>query len=86
MPHDAFFSFLLDMMRNILMRVSINDPFASNLGIDDNWIHLDYHSIFIIPVPFFFYVEYRHCKPNSSVFSHNDCIHMVMQQIRDNRK
>jgi hypothetical protein len=41
-PHDAFISFLQDIMHNILMSVTINDPFARNLGIDDNWNPVDY--------------------------------------------
>jgi len=41
-PHDAFVSFLQDIIRNILMCVTIYDLFTSNLGIDDNWNRLDY--------------------------------------------
>ena len=33
---------LQDSMRNILKWVTIYDPFASNLGIEENWNRLDY--------------------------------------------
>jgi len=71
---------LQDIMRNILMWVTINDPFASNLGIDDNWNRLDYPWIFIVPLPFFLYVESLLCQLKSSVISYTDCIHKVIQQ------
>jgi len=48
-------------MRNILMWVTIYNAFASNLGIDKNWNQLDYTWIFIVPLPFFLYVESRLC-------------------------
>jgi len=82
-PHDAFISFLQDLMGNILMWVTINDPFASNLGIDDIWNRLDYPWIFIVPLRFFlFYVESCLCNPKSSVFTYTYCIHIVIQQTR----
>ena len=77
---------LQDSMRNILRWVTIYDPFASNLGIDKNWNRLDYPWIFIVPSPFFLYVESRLCKPKSSVFSYTDCIQIVIQQTRDHWK
>jgi len=43
---------LQDSMRNILMWVTIYDPFANNLDIDENWNPLDYPWIFIVPLPF----------------------------------
>ena len=81
-PHVAFMSFLKDIMRNILMWVTIYDPFASNLGIDNNWNQLDYPWIFIVPLPFFLYVESLLCKPKSSVFSYTDWIRIVIQQTQ----
>ena len=73
---------LQDNMCNILMWVTIYDPFASNLGFDDNWNWLDYPWIFIVPLPFFLYVESLLSKPKSSVFSYTDRIHIVIQQTR----
>jgi len=73
---------LRDIMRNILMWVSIYDPSASNLGIDINWNQLDYPWIFIIPLQFFLYVESLLCYLKSSVFSYTDCIHILIQQTR----
>jgi len=81
-PHDAFILFLQDIMRNILMWVTIYDPFASNLGIDVIWKWSDYPWIYIEPLLFFLYVEFRLCKPKSSIFSYTDCIHIVIQQTR----
>jgi len=54
-----------DIMHNILMWVTNYDPFAGILHIDENWNRLDYPWIFILPLPFFLYVESLHCKPNS---------------------
>jgi hypothetical protein len=54
---DLMMRWLQDSMRNILMWVTIYDPFASNLGIDENWNRLDYPWIIIVPLPFFLYVE-----------------------------
>ena len=79
-PHDAFILFLQDMMRNILMWVTIYNPFASNLGIDHNWNRLDYTGIFIVPLLFFLHVENLVCKPKCSVFCYTGCIHIVIQQ------
>jgi len=39
---------LQDIMHNILMWVTIDDPFANNLGIEQNWNQLDDSSIFIL--------------------------------------
>jgi len=47
---------LQEIMRNILMWVTIYDPFASNLAIDDNGNRLDYPWVFIVPLLFIFYV------------------------------
>jgi len=52
---------LQDIMHNILMWVTIYDPFTSNLGIDDNWNRLDYPWIFIVPSPFILYLESLLC-------------------------
>jgi len=81
-PYVAFISFLQDIMRNILMWVTINDPFASNLGIDDKWNWLYYPWIIIVPLPFWAYVESHLCHPKSSVFTNSYCIHIVIQQTR----
>jgi len=81
-PHDAFMSFLHDIMGNILMWVTINDPFTSNVGIDNNWNPLDYPGIFIVPLPFFLHVESRLCNPKSSIFTYTYSIHIVIQQTR----
>jgi len=66
-----------DNMRNILMWVTIYDPFASNPGIDQNWNRIDYPWIFIVPSLFFLYVESLLCKPKFSLFSDINCIHIV---------
>jgi len=82
-PHDAFISFLQDIMCSILMWVTINNPFASNLGIDDNWNRSDYPRIFIVPLPFFLLqVGSRLCNPKSSVFTSTYCMHIVIQQTQ----
>ena len=52
---------LQDIMHNILMWVTIYDPFAGNHGIDDNWNQLDYLWIFIVPLPFFLFVKSLLC-------------------------
>jgi hypothetical protein len=81
MPHDALISFLHDIIHNILMWVTIYDPFASNLAIDDNWNRLHYPWIFIVPLPFFLNVGSRLCNPKSSVFTYTYyCIHIVILQ------
>jgi len=71
-----------DSMRNIWMWVTIYDPFASNLGIDENWNQLDYPWTFIIPLPFFLYVESLLSNPKFSLFSYTDCIHILIQLTR----
>jgi len=71
---------LQDSMSNILMWVTIYDPFASNLGIDNNWNRLDYPWVFTVPLPFFLYVESLLCKPKFSILSYADCIHIVIPQ------
>jgi len=71
-----------DIKHNILMWVTIYDPFASSLGIDNNWNLLNYLWIFIVPLPFYLYVEFRLCNPKSSIFSYTDCINNVIQQTR----
>jgi len=73
---------LQDSMRNILMWVTIYDPFASNLGSDENWNRLDCPWIFIIPLPFFLYVESLLSNPKFSLFSDRGCIHIVIQQTQ----
>ena len=66
---------LQDSMRNILMWVTIYDPFASKLGIDENWNWLDYPWIFIVPLLFFLYVESLLSNSKFSRFTYTDCIH-----------
>jgi len=58
-----------DIIRNILMWVTIYDPFASNVGIVEDWNCFDYPWIFIVPLPVFLYVESLFCKPKFSLFS-----------------
>jgi len=48
---------LQDIMHNILMSVTVSDPLASNLGIDNNWNRVDYPWVLNVPSPFFAYVE-----------------------------
>jgi len=62
--------------------VTIYDPFASNLGIDDRQNWLDYLWIFIVPVLFLLYIESCLWNPIFSVFTYNDCTHIVIQQTR----
>ena len=73
-------------MRNILMWVTIYDPFGSNLGIDDNWNWLDYPWVFIIPLPFFLYVVSLLCKPKFSILSYTYCIPIVTSADSDRWK
>jgi len=40
---------ILDNMHNILLWVTMYDPFASNLSIEKNWNQLNYPWIFILP-------------------------------------
>jgi hypothetical protein len=72
-----------DIMPNILMLVTICDPFTSNLGVDDNWNQLDYRWVFIVPLPLFLFVEYLLCKPKFSVLSYTDCIYIVTSADSD---
>ena len=65
------------------MWVKINDPLASNLGIDDNWNWLDYPWVFIVPSTFFLYVESLLCNPKHSILSYTDCIHIVTSADSD---
>ena len=73
---------LQDSMCNILMRVTFYDQFAGNLGIDENWNRLDYPGTFIVPLPFFLYVESLLSNPKFSLFSYTDCLHIVIQPTR----
>ena len=57
-----------DIIRNILRWVTIHDPLDSNLGIDENCNQLDYRWIFIVPLPFFLYVESLLVNPYSPSF------------------
>jgi len=79
-PHDAFISYLHDIIRNILMSVTIHDPFVRNLDIDDNLNRFLHPWIFIVPLPFFRYIESRLCNPKSSLFTYTYGIHNVIQQ------
>jgi hypothetical protein len=81
-PNNALFWVLQDNMRNILLWVTINDPFASNLRIDDNWNPFDYPWIYMVPILFFLYIESRLCNPKSSVFTYTYHIPIVIQQTR----
>jgi len=69
---------LQDIMRNIIMWVTIDVPFPNNLIIDENWNRLDYPWIFIVPLLFFLYVESLLSKPKFSLFSYTDCIHSIV--------
>jgi len=60
-PHDAFISFLHDIMCNISKWVINYNPFASNHGIDDNLNQLDHPWILIVPLLFFLNVESLLC-------------------------
>jgi hypothetical protein len=73
---------LQDSMRNILMSVTIYDPFASNVGIDENWNRLHYPWIFIVPLSSFLQVESPLSNLKFSQFAYRDCIHIVIQQAR----
>ena len=77
---------LHDSMLNILMWVTIYDPFASSLGIDGNWNRLDYPWVFIVPLLFFLYIESLLCKPKFSVPYYTDCIHIVIAADLDHWK
>jgi len=66
-----------DIVHNIIMWVTIYDPFTSNLRINDNCNRSDDPWIFIVPLPFFLYVESLLCKPKFSLFSYTDCRHIV---------
>jgi len=68
---------LHDIMPNILMWVTIYDPVASNLGINQNWNRLDYPWVFIVLLSFFPSVESLLCKPKFSLFPYTGCIHIV---------
>jgi len=77
---------LHDSMRNILMLVTIYDPFASNLGIEGNWNWLDYPWVFILPLLLFLYAESLHCNPKFFVLSYTDCVHIVTSAVWDRWK
>jgi len=77
---------LHDSMRNILMWVTIYDPFATNLGIDENWNRLDYPLVFIVPLPSFLYVDSLLFKPKFTVLSYTVCIHIVTSADSDRWK
>ena len=68
---------LQDIMPNIVIWVTIDDPFLTNLGIDENWNRFDYPFIFIVPLLFFLYVESLVCNPKFSLFSYLNCIHIA---------
>jgi hypothetical protein len=76
-------SFLQDIIPIIFMWLKFNHPFASNLGMGNNWNPLDYPWIFTVPLRLTLYIESCLCLPTSSVCSHADCIHIVIHQIRD---
>jgi len=73
-------------MRNILMWVTMYHPFASNLGIDENWNQLDYTLVFIVPLLFILYVQSLLCKPKFSVLSYTDYIHILTSADSDSWK
>jgi len=74
---------LQDIICRITMWVIIYDPFASNLGIDNNWNQLGYPWIFIVPLPFSLYVESFLCNPKFAVCSYTDCITIEIQLTRN---
>jgi len=65
------------------MKVTIYDPFAINLGIDDNWNQLDYPWVIIVPLPFFLYVESLLCIPIFSILSYTDYINIATSADSD---
>jgi len=75
--------YLQDIMRNILMWVTIYDPFTSNLRNGENWNRLDYRRVFLVPLLFFFYVESLLCTPKLSILSYTDCKHIVTSADSD---
>jgi len=77
---------LHDSMRNILMWVTIHDPFASNLGTEENWNRLGYPWVIIVRLPLLLYVEFLLCKPKFSIHSYTDCIHIVTSADSDHWK
>jgi hypothetical protein len=81
-PYDAFILFLQDSISNIWMWETIYNPFASNLGIDNNCNWLDNPWIFIVHAPVFHWVESCLCNPKSSMITYTYCIHIVIQQNR----
>jgi len=77
---------LHDRMGNILMCVTIYDPFASNLGIDENCNQLDHPWVIIVPLTLFLYSESYLWMPNFSVLSYTNCIHIVTTADSDRWK
>jgi len=73
-------------MRNIFMWVTVYDPLASNLGIDENWNRLDYPWVFIVSLLFFLYDDCLRCKPKFSILSYTDCLHIVTSADSDRWK
>jgi len=73
---------LQDVMRSILMWVTIYNPFASNLGIVDNWNQFDYPWIIMVPLLIVRYVESLLCNLKSPVLFYTDSIYTVSQLTR----
>jgi hypothetical protein len=65
------------------MWVTIHDPFARNLGIDDNGNQLAYPFVFIVPSMFFLYVDSLLCHPNFSILADTDCIDILTSADSD---
>jgi len=61
---------LLDILHDMLMRVTMYDPFPSNLGIRMNSNWLDYTSILIIRCHLFPILNLSFVDPNSSAYTH----------------
>jgi hypothetical protein len=59
------------------MWMTTDDPFASNLGMDENWNELDYLWVFFAPFPFLLYFETLVFKPKFSVLSDTDHIYIL---------
>jgi len=74
------------IMGNILMWVTIYNQFANKLGSDNSWNWLNFRRIFIVPLPFFLYVESLLCKPTFSLFPYTDCIHILIPADSDRWK
>jgi len=78
--------YLHDIMCDISMSLTIHDPFASDLSIDDICNRSDYPWVLIVPLLFLLCVEYLLGKPKFSVLSNTDCILIVISADWDSWK